>query len=84
MLALVDFLISLESTSCPDRFSRDHEQFMDLLDQLGNNFTRSFKKQGKRILEFVKDVKQGFTRLYNKLHNRKGTLWGESFKSVIV
>ncbi|MDM8517811.1 hypothetical protein QUF76_16570 [Desulfobacterales bacterium HSG16] len=32
----------------------------------------------------MKDIKQSFSRYYNKLHNRKGTLWGERFKSVIV
>ncbi len=36
------------------------------------------------LSEFVKDLKQKFTRFYNKLHNRRGTLWGERFKSVLV
>lgn len=36
------------------------------------------------LSEFVKDIKQTFSRYYNKLHNRRGTLWGERFKSVIV
>lgn len=33
---------------------------------------------------FVKDIKQGFTRYFNKRRNRKGFFWGERFKSVIV
>jgi REP element-mobilizing transposase RayT len=33
---------------------------------------------------FVKDIKQRFTRWYNDEHERKGTLWEERFKSVLV
>ena len=40
-------------------------------------------KWGRRS-EFLKEAKQRFSRFYNKLHNRRGTLWGERFKSVIV
>ena len=36
------------------------------------------------ISEFVKEIKQTFSRFYNKRHGRKGFLWGERFKSVIV
>ena len=33
---------------------------------------------------YVKDIKQGFSRWYNKRHGRKGFFWGERFKSVLV
>ncbi|VFQ44776.1 transposase [Desulfoluna butyratoxydans] len=33
---------------------------------------------------YVKDIKQRFSCFYNKRRKRKGTLWGERFKSVIV
>jgi len=33
---------------------------------------------------FIKDIKQGFTRFYNKKYNRRGYFWGERFKSMIV
>ena len=36
------------------------------------------------ISEFEKTLKSGFTRWYNKQHRRKGTLWMERFKSVLV
>jgi len=36
------------------------------------------------LSEFMKDVKQSFSRFYNKKHGRKGYLWAERFKSVIV
>jgi hypothetical protein len=32
----------------------------------------------------MKEIKQSFSWYYNKRHNRRGTLWGERFKSVIV
>lgn len=34
--------------------------------------------------EFVKDLKQSFSRHYNKAHARKGTLFEERYKSVLV
>ncbi len=32
----------------------------------------------------MKELKQAFSWYYNKRHNRRGTLWGERFKSVMV
>ena len=37
-----------------------------------------------RLSEFVKAIKQTFSRAFNKRHHRRGTLWGERFKSLIV
>ena len=36
------------------------------------------------LSEFVREIKVGFTRYYNKHHNRRGYFWGDRFKSVIV
>jgi len=36
------------------------------------------------ISEYQKILKQGFTRWYNKQNKRRGTLWMERFKSVLV
>jgi len=41
------------------------------------------KKWGS-LSEFVKEIKQGFSRFYNRRHHRKGFFWSERFKSVIV
>jgi REP element-mobilizing transposase RayT len=43
-----------------------------------------FRKKWANLSEFVREVKQTFSRYYNKTKGRKGTLWGERFKSVIV
>ena len=32
----------------------------------------------------MKEIKQGFSRYFNKKYGRRGTLWGERFKSLIV
>ncbi len=36
------------------------------------------------LSEFIREIKQTFSRYYNKHHGRRGTLWGERFKSLIV
>ena len=36
------------------------------------------------LSEFVKTLKQRFTQSYNRRHGRKGTLWEERFKSLLV
>ena len=43
-----------------------------------------FRAKWSSLSEFMKDVKLGFTRFYNKRYNRRGFLWGDRFKSVIV
>ena len=36
------------------------------------------------LSDYVKEIKQDFSRWYNKRHGRKGFFWGERFKSVLV
>lgn len=36
------------------------------------------------LSEYVKEVKQTFSRAFNMRRDRKGTLWGDRFKSVII
>ena len=36
------------------------------------------------LSEFVREIKLGFARYYNRRHNRRGYFWGDRFKSVIV
>jgi hypothetical protein len=44
----------------------------------------TFRERWSSLSTFVKDIKQGFTRYYNKRHGRKGYFWGDRFKSLIV
>ncbi|MCB4203764.1 transposase [Deferribacterales bacterium Es71-Z0220] len=36
------------------------------------------------ISEYMKSIKLTFSRWFNKLHDRKGYLWGDRFKSVLI
>jgi len=42
------------------------------------------REKWENLSEYVKEIKQGFSRYYNKRHGRKGFFWSERFKSVIV
>ncbi|MBL7225252.1 MAG: transposase [Desulfobacteraceae bacterium] len=44
----------------------------------------SLREKWGSLSEFVKEIKQGFSRFYNRRHHRKGFFWSERFKSVIV
>lgn len=43
-----------------------------------------YRDRWSSLSGFIKEIKLGFTRFYNKRHNRRGFLWGDRFKSVIV
>ncbi len=43
-----------------------------------------FRDKFSNLSEFVKEIKQRFSRYYNKAHNRTGYFWGDRFKSVLV
>jgi REP-associated tyrosine transposase len=43
-----------------------------------------FRKKWSSLSDYIKDIKHAFSWYYNKRHHRRGTLWGERFKSVIV
>ena len=44
----------------------------------------SFKRRLCDLSRFVKEVKERFSRWYNKRHERRGTLWMDRFKSVLI
>jgi REP element-mobilizing transposase RayT len=43
-----------------------------------------FRRRWSDLSEYVKDIKQTFSRFYNGRNNRKGFFWSERFKSIIV
>lgn len=45
---------------------------------------RGLRGKWENISEYVREIKQGFSRFYNKRHGRKGFFWSDRFKSVIV
>jgi putative transposase len=51
---------------------------------LDDDQVRELGKKMADLSEYVKEIKQDFSRYYNKLHRKKGYFWSERFKSVIV
>ena len=43
-----------------------------------------FREKFSNLSEFVREIKVGFARYYNRRHSRRGYFWGDRFKSVIV
>jgi putative transposase len=44
----------------------------------------SLRLKLSNLSEFMREIKVGFARCYNRRHNRRGYFWGDRFKSVIV
>jgi len=44
----------------------------------------ALRQKWENLSEFMKDIKQGFSRYYNKRHKRRGFFWSDRFKSVLV
>ncbi len=43
-----------------------------------------YRAKWSDLSEFVKEIKQGFSRWYNRQNNRQGTFWSERFRSPVV
>ena len=52
--------------------------------ELSEGLIPALREKWCSLSEFVKEIKQGFSRFYNRRHKRKGFFWSERFKSVIV
>jgi REP element-mobilizing transposase RayT len=44
----------------------------------------SLRLKLSNLSEFMREIKVGFARFYNRRHHRRGYFWGDRFKSVIV
>ena len=53
-------------------------------DDLAREIHGRFSYRMHNLSEFMKTLLQRFTRWFNRTHQRRGTLWEERFKSVIV
>ena len=42
------------------------------------------REKWENLSEFMKEIKQSFSRFYNKKHHRRGFFWSDRFKSVLV
>jgi REP element-mobilizing transposase RayT len=48
------------------------------------NRSDDLRRKWSSLSEFVKEIKESFSKAYNKRNSRRGYLWGDRFKSLIV
>ncbi len=60
-----------------EQYYGDHMKIM-------KNQIEDYRKRLTDLGAYVKDIKQGFTRYFNKRYGRRGFFWGDRFKSMIV
>jgi REP element-mobilizing transposase RayT len=70
------YLVSLRQEIARVREAGREEEVQLILD--------AFRKRFCDLSCFVKELKERFSRWFNKHHERRGTLWMERFKSVLV
>jgi putative transposase len=58
---------------------REHQMEDDV-----EKFLQKYKHRFCNLSLFVKELKERFSRWFNKKHERRGTLWMDRFKSVLV
>ena len=84
-LSDADLLKRLQGYYGPN--SSEVSLFQEAMRQRGKLRKGLRRKYGKRmgnLSDFQKTLKQGFSSWFNKEHRRRGTLWMERFKSVLV
>ena len=73
-----------ESDFSDDEIKSRHKMFYGDVREFPQEKVPAFRFKWASLSELVREIKQTFSRYYNKRHNRRGTLWGERFKSLIV
>ena len=43
-----------------------------------------YQNKWSNLSEYIREIKQAFSKYYNRTHDRKGYFWSERFKSLIV
>lgn len=66
-----------------ERFKYD-EYINQGMDELAEKLLNKYRIRMYSLSAFLKDLKQRYTQRYNKQNERKGNLWEERFKSVLV
>ena len=74
----------------PEHYYKDEEIRKRCRAHYGEDFEiadqqiSAYRAKLSSLANYMKEIKQAFSWYYNQRHNRRGTLWGERFKSVIV
>ena len=67
-----------------EEIQRRYKAYYGEEQMIAGEWIERYRERLTSLGSFVKDIKQGFTRYYNRKTGRKGFFWGERFKSVIV
>ena len=82
---LLGHLRTLYSQSYIDQLRAEIAEWRRLgMESMVQSKLEGFKRRMGDLSRFVKEVKERFSRWYNKRHGRRGTLWMDRFKSVLV
>jgi len=82
---LMDHLKSLYSKAYLRQLEGEFSQMKEKgLDDLFEKTLESYLKRMCSLERFMKELKERFSRWFNKRHGRRGTLWQERYKSVLV
>ena len=82
---LYEHLRTLYSREFVGLLKQEMEELRKLgMDTLALAKLESIKKRFCDLSIFVKEVKERYSRWFNKRHERKGTLWMDRYKSVMV
>jgi REP element-mobilizing transposase RayT len=73
-----------ESDFSDDDIKKRYKKFYTDGRQIAEKKVPVYRCKWASLSELVREIKQTFSRYFNKHHNRRGTLWGERFKSLIV
>ena len=67
-----------------DEIKGRYERYYGSREDPGDGQMHLLRQRWSSLSEYVKEIKQTFSRYYNKNHGRRGFFWSERFKSLIV
>jgi REP element-mobilizing transposase RayT len=67
-----------------DEIQKRFEAFFGKSREFAEGQIPYWREKLSSLSEFIREIKVGFARYYNRRHNRRGYFWGDRFKSVIV
>jgi len=74
----------LEEDYSDAEIKKRYEKYYGKGREPGHGQIPTLRRKWGSLSEYVKEIKQAFSRFYNKAHHRKGFFWSDRFKSVVV
>lgn len=88
-LQLIDRISHFYSRSQSQLIIREYERVKAYADETGctnqlDAWRENYLSRMGDLSSFVKELKERFSKWYNRKNNRRGTLWEERYKSVLI